>query len=39
MTEDELVGALQLYGFDLVETWVTMDPFRKNWRTVVGEKR
>jgi cyclopropane fatty-acyl-phospholipid synthase-like methyltransferase len=39
MTEDELIRVLQSYGFSLLDKWMTIDPYRKTWLTVIGEKQ
>jgi SAM-dependent methyltransferase len=39
ITEAELGMAFTKHGFGLLETWVTVDPFGKAWRTVVGRKK
>jgi SAM-dependent methyltransferase len=39
ITEAELAKAFTRHGFGFVKSWVTTDPFGKDWRTVVGRKQ
>jgi 2-polyprenyl-3-methyl-5-hydroxy-6-metoxy-1,4-benzoquinol methylase len=39
ITEADLATAFTKHGFEFVESWVTTDPFGKDWRTVVGRKQ
>jgi SAM-dependent methyltransferase len=39
ITETELTTAFTMHGFGFVDSWLTRDPFGKEWRTVVGRKR
>jgi SAM-dependent methyltransferase len=39
ITEAELTMAFTRHGFGFVKSWVTTDPFGKDWRTVVGRKQ
>jgi SAM-dependent methyltransferase len=39
ITEAELATAFIRHGFGFVNSWVTTDPFGKDWRTVVGRKQ
>jgi SAM-dependent methyltransferase len=38
MTEFDVTGALDFYGFKLLDSWLATDPFGKKWLTVVGKK-
>jgi SAM-dependent methyltransferase len=39
ITQAELVTAFTRHGFDFKKSWMTTDPFGKNWLTVIGKKR
>lgn len=39
ITEPELQAAFATYSFELLDRWVTTDPFGKSWLTVVGKKQ